>query len=83
MKCPIIIVRFRNRELRDNVLRKRRLLKNTKFAIVEDLTLLNSKTLNRISKDPAVATAWTWNGKIVALKKTGEKVFVRPFQSLH
>ena len=77
---PVIIVRFRSREARDGVLRKRRLLKNTPFAIVEDLTALNSKTLTRVSKDPAVAAAWSWNGKIIVLKKTGDKVTVKPFQ---
>jgi hypothetical protein len=82
IQCPAIIVRFRRRELRDNILRKRRLLKQSQFALVEDLTLLNSRTLSRVSKDPAVATAWTWNGKIIVLKKTGEKVTIRPFQSV-
>jgi hypothetical protein len=79
---PLVIVRFRRREVRDSVLRKRRLLKGTRFTIMEDLTALNSKTLSRVSKDPAVATAWTWNGKILAMLKTGEKITVRPFQSL-
>ena len=79
---PSIIVRFQQRDVRDYVLRKRRSLKNSQYAIVEDLTTLNAKTLSRVSKHPAVATAWTWNGKIIALKKTGEKITVRPYQSL-
>ena len=70
---------------RGNVMSASRLspyLKGTRFTIMEDLTALNSKTLSRVSKDPAVATAWTWNGKILAMLKTGEKITVRPFQSL-
>ena len=77
---PMIIVRFHNKEVRDNVLRKRRDLKHTRFSMVEDLTALNSKTLTRVSKDPAVAVAWSWNGKIHVLKKTGDKMTVKPFQ---
>lgn len=79
---PMIIVRFHKRELRDSVLRKRRGLKNTRFAIVEDLTLLNWKTLARVSRDSAVASAWTWNGKIHVLKKSGDKLTVKPYQSI-
>lgn len=79
---PVIIVRFWERDLRDQVLRSRRRLKKTRFAIIEDLTALNAKTLSRISKDPNVVTAWSWSGKVHALTKTGNKVTVRPFQSL-
>jgi len=43
---------------------------------------LNSKTLTRVSKDPTVVTAWSWNGKIHAMTKSGDKVTVRPFKSL-
>ena len=79
---PPIIVKFRSREVRDAVLRKRRALKGTRYTVVEDLTALNSRTLTRVSKDPNVASAWTWNGKITALLKTGDRINVRPFQSL-
>ena len=41
-----VIVRFRSRQLRDEVVRKRRKLKGSGFTIVEDLTALNTKTLN-------------------------------------
>ena len=77
---PAVIVRFKKRDVRDSVLRKRRLLKNSSVSIVEDLTTLNSQTLNRVSKDPKVETAWTWNGKIYVLTKSGDKLSVRPFQ---
>jgi len=79
---PVTIVRFRTREIRDSVLRNRRRLKDTRYSIVEDLTALNSKTFTRISKHPDVETAWTWNGKIQVLTKSGIKLNIRPFQSL-
>jgi len=77
---PAVIVRFKKRDVRDSVLRKRRLLKNSSVSIVEDLTTLNSQTINHVSKDPKVETAWTWNGKIYVLTKSGDKLSVRPFQ---
>jgi len=79
---PAIIVRFKRRDVRDSVLRKRRLLKNSSISIVEDLSALNSQTLNRVSRHPDTVTAWTWNGKIYVLTRSGAKLLVRPFQSL-
>jgi len=77
---PAAIVHFKKRDVRDSVLRKRRLLKNSSVSIIENLTTLNSQTLNRVCKDPKVETAWTWNGKIYVLTKSGDKLSVRPFQ---
>ena len=79
---PIILVKFRCRQLRDSVVRQRRLLKGTGMTIVEDLTSLNVKTLNRVRNSDLVATSWTWNGRIFALLKSGKKVIVKPFQPL-
>jgi len=80
---PVVIVRFLKRDIRDTILRQRRLLKQSRYAIVEDLTSLNLKTLTRVSKDPNVAASWTWNGKVHVMTKSGEKLTVRPFQALH
>jgi hypothetical protein len=70
------------REHRDSVVRQRRLIKGTGMTIVEDLTSLNVKTLNRVRNSDLVATSWTWNGRIFALLKSGKKVIVKPFQPL-
>ena len=80
---PVVIVRFQKRDVRDSVLRNRRLLKRSRYAIVEDLTALNSKTLTRVSKDQNVAAAWTWNGKVYVMTKSGEKLTVKPFQPIY
>ena len=79
---PIILVRFRRRETRDAVVRQRRKLKGTGLSIVEDLTTLNVKTLNRIRNSELVASTWTWNGRIFAQLKSGKRVTVKPFQPL-
>jgi len=42
-RCPVMLVRFVRREHRDKVMRARRLLKGSKYAVSEDLTLLNVK----------------------------------------
>jgi len=80
---PVVIVRFQKRDVRDSVLRNRRLLKRSRYAIIEHLTALNSKTLTGVSKDQNVAAAWTWNGKVHVMTKSGEKLTVKPFQPLY
>ena len=79
---PDVIVKFRSREDRDAVIRKRKELKGTAFTVVEDLTSLNVLTLNRVRKDERVDTCWTWNGRVYALLKSGSKILVKPYQSL-
>ena len=44
---PVILVRFARREHRDKVIRARRVLKGSKYAVSEDLTLLNVKTMSQ------------------------------------
>lgn len=79
----IVIARFYDKSVRDRVIRQRKLLKNTGYTIVEDLTSLNVEVLNRLRRDSDVDKCWSWNGHIYALLKNGRKVRVRPFQSLH
>jgi len=79
---PTMLVRFFYRESRDRVIKNRRVLKGTHFAITEDLTTLNAKTMNRLRNHAQVRTAWSWNGKLFAILSNGKKVTVRPFQSV-
>jgi len=79
---PTVIVRFWRRELRDDVLRNRRVLKGTPFSIGEDLTALNLKTLNRLRNSHQVNKTWSWNGRIYALLSSGRKIIVKPFQTI-
>jgi len=51
---PVVMVRFLRRDVRDNVIRNRRLLKSTKYSIVEDLTKLNIKVFNRLRNSDLV-----------------------------
>ena len=47
---PVVMVRVLRGDVRDNVIRNRRLLKSTKYSIVEDLTKLNMVVLKRLKK---------------------------------
>ena len=80
---PIIIARFWDRNVCDDVIRQRRKLKKSKFTIEEDLTNLNVELMNWLRNSADVQNCWSWNGHIYALlKNTNKKVRVRPFQSI-
>ena len=72
-KIPMVIVKFHKRDTRDTVIKCRRSLKGTRFTIQEDLTRPNADLLNRLSNDPAIKNAWSWEGKIFALVKGAKK----------
>jgi len=80
---PAVLVQFRHREHRDKVIRARKALKGSKYAITEDLTSLNLKTMNRLKNSEYVQNTWSWNGKLFAILTNGKKVQVRPFQSVN
>jgi hypothetical protein len=75
----MVLVRFRNRSVRDSVITRRKVLKGTNCAIVEDLTSLNVETMNRLRKNDLVQKCWTLNGHIYAYLRNGRKISVRPF----
>jgi len=78
-----ILVRFRDCKTRDQVIRQRRQLKNTIITIVEDLSSLNVDLMNRLRRSEDFSKCWSWNGHVHALLKDGNKLRVRPFQSIH
>ncbi|ELU18585.1 hypothetical protein CAPTEDRAFT_186043 [Capitella teleta] len=70
---PTIIVRFHAREKRDKVIAARRQLKGKKITINEDLTSKNFKLLKELQKCEKFSSAWSWNGKIYAIKQGGDR----------
>ena len=79
---PSVFVKFRQRHHRDLVLRQRRSLKGSRYAVVEDLTAFNVKTLNHARNHASIKTTWTWNGKIFAITNANRKLLIKPFQAV-
>jgi len=79
---PTMLVRFCRREKRELVIRSRCIVKGTHFAVTEDLTTLNTKTMNKLKNSEQIRSTWSWNGKLFAIFSNGKKVTVRPFQSV-
>ena len=57
---PVVIKRFCGRDVRDSIIVKRKILKSTKIAIVEDLTSLDMEVLNRLRNNDAIQKTWSW-----------------------
>lgn len=79
-KPSSIIVRFKFRGKRDQIIKQRSNLKkkNSKVSISEDLTRYNMNVCNLAYKHPNVESTWSVNGKIFCKLKSGKK-FVIPY----
>ena len=73
-KPPNIIVQFSTRECRNEVLQRRRQLKNTGIVILEDLTTHNVKLMNEVKSNENIKNVWSTNGKIIGITKNGKKI---------
>jgi hypothetical protein len=76
-KGRAILVRFKNRALRDKILANRKNLKGKKVSVGEDLTQENARLSNAAFKHSASMQSWTVNGKVFAKLKNGQTVRVR------
>ena len=71
-KKPPLIVKFRYRDVKWNIMKKRKDLKGTGIVFAEDLCN-DMKTLFEEVRDyEHVDTAWAWNGKIMGKDKSGK-----------
>jgi len=82
LQDPIVVVRFSSQHIRDDIIKRRKLLKGTRQSITEDLTVLNISTLNRLRNHSLIDKCWSWNGKLFAIRKDGKKIVVNPYQSV-
>lgn len=71
-----VICKFVSRFTKHEVIKARRVLKNTAVVIREDLTLQNAKLLERTNACDSVRAAWSDEGKIIALLNNNKKTVV-------
>jgi hypothetical protein len=80
---PAVIVRFRNRAIKDEILLRRKTLKGSGISISEDLTKLNINLMNRLRKEDRVDTTWSINGKVYFRVKDNTRKFqIKLFETL-
>ena len=72
----VIICSFVSRIYRNEVMRRRKMLKGKAKVIREDLTWKNAKLLEDASDAPNVSSAWSDQGKIIVKLDTDEKMQV-------
>ena len=79
---PPIIVQFSSRELKLDVMKRRRSLKGSGIVIADDLCLDMVQTLSRLKALPTVVKSWSWDGKLFAQIPSGTIVKVRFAETL-
>ena len=79
VQIPTMLVKFRNRSIKDSVIRKRSILKGRKFSIDEDLTGMIVQLMNRLRNSDRVTKSWSWNCKIYATLDNNNTVIAKPF----
>lgn len=71
-----IICKFVSRIVKSEVVKARRKLKGTPVVIKEDLTVKNAKLLQNVTERQNVKSAWSDEGRIIALLQSGKRVVV-------
>ena len=77
-KVRPVIVKFVQRQMKHNIMKNTRHLKNTNISINDDLTNLNYKVLSSLRlKDKAnITKAWSFDGKLYKKSKDGKTAVV-------
>jgi hypothetical protein len=66
-----VIVKFKSRKQKIEVMKHRKKLKGTGISIAEDLTTVNHQLLRKTKENPIVETAWSSGGNIFAKFRNG------------
>ena len=77
-----VIVQFRSRDIKLDVMKRRRVLKGSGIVIADDLCNCLLNTCNRLKPHPECKKAWSWDGQLFAELKTGRVIKVRWAESL-
>ena len=77
-----ILVRFRNRFIKDEVIRSRKKLKGQRVSVTDDITKDNINLMEQARKSGFFESVWFYNGKVHAVKKRDAKrVVLELFQN--
>ena len=79
---PVMLPKLKNRDVRDSIILKRKLLKGTPYSIDEDLTTLNVQLMTRLRNHERVTQTWSWNGKVFATLDNDKTIIAKPLSSV-
>ena len=79
---PVMLLKLRNRQIRDNIVMKRKALKGTRYSIDEDLTALNIQLMTRLRNHEHITQTWSWNGKVFATLDNNKTVIAKPLSTV-
>ena len=82
-KPTTIQVKLARRDMRDEIISMRKQLKNSGTVILEDLTAMNMKLINRLKNHPLIKNQWSTNGKIYGVTpESGKKIRFELFDDI-
>ena len=70
-----IIIRFKDRTQRYEIMKARKVLKGSGISIAEDMTRENMELIRRAEGSRCFQSVWFWNGKVCAKNKDGKKIY--------
>ena len=76
-KHRVILCRFKDRGLKYDIMLQRKMLKGSGIFFEEDLCKEYEEILNDMRVHPFIDRAWSWNGKVMAQDKNGDKHYLR------
>ena len=78
-----IIVRFARRDVKWKIIENRRKLQSSGMSIMEDLTNLNMKLINRLNNSELIEKCWATNGKVFGLlPNVKNKIRFFPYETI-
>ena len=80
---PNIIVQFTKRDSRNEVIQRRRQLKDTGIVILEDLTVQNVQLMNRVKNHSKIKNSWSSNGKIFGVTYQDKKIHFQLYDDIN
>ena len=69
-----IIIRFKDRTQKYNIMKARRGLKGSGISLAEEMTRDNIDLVRRAEDSGIFGSVWFWNGKVCARNKTNKKI---------
>ena len=81
-KTDMVLVKFSNLQVRNDVIQRRKQLKGSGTVILEDLTRLNVELLHRLKNNKHIKQSWSWNGRVFGSTSDGRKVQFDPFDCI-
>ena len=78
-----VIIKTINNNVKANIMRKRKEMKNAGFRIADDVTRLNTSLINRLNGHEKIDSAWFFNGSVYGRTHSGKRIKFQLFDDIN